>query len=488
MKQWVPTKEAYDLLHRGQIALSEIEAVGVRIDKPYLERALDETAERIAKLEREIRADPNWYYWQRRFREKANSASSQQLAEVVFKDLKYASKHRTASGARESASEKALDGIDIPLVKNYLEAQHLRKGRDTFLVGIQRELVQHADGDYYVHPSYHLNTVSTYRSSCSDPNFMQIPARNPMLAEMVRRCYIPRRGHQILEIDYGQIEVRIPCCYCFDQNLISYCCDSTRDMHRDVAGQLFFLDEKQAKQKDIRHIAKNMFVFPTIYGSYYAQMVPDIWEATGSLSVEGHTPLREWLRDRGITERGECDPAESPREGTFEKHVKEIEDHFWKERFPEFAQWKRDWLEAYQRDGGCRFLTGFVMTGPHAKNDITNWCIQGAAFHCTLWSLPKIVNRLYRYKMRTRVIGEIHDSIQFDLWPPERDAVIDMAVSIMTEEIKSWATWLNVPLIVEPEICPIDHSWFDKVGLRKVGKHWVPSDLTSWTKKYGEWV
>ena len=479
MRRFTPSPEAIKLILEGQIALSEVEQQGIRIDKPYLDRVLDETAVSIKRLKDALLADPVYKkQWRRRFGDKSNVASPAQIAEVVFRDLGYKSKVKTASGERESASEKALEGIDIPLVKNYLEMQHLIKGRDTFLVGIQRETVQHADGDYWVHPSYHLNTVTTFRSSCSDPNFMNQPSRNPVLAEMVRRCYVPRRGHQIVEIDFGQIEVRIPCAYSFDPNLMAYCFDPKKDMHKEVACQIFKLEPEQV-EKSVRHVAKNQKVFPMFYGSYYGQTAPAIWESIDRLNLklkDSSKTVREHLTEQGITELGECGYDEEPEPGTFTHHIKEIEDHFWKVRFPVHAQWKRDWLDAYRRNGGCQFKNGFIMVGSHKKNDITSYCIQSDAFGCTLWSLPRIVNRLRRYKMRSRVIGEVHDSIQFDVWPDELDIVIDMAVSVMTEEIKQWAIWLNVPLPVEVEVCPVDGSWFEKkVWTRQNGK-WVPPE------------
>lgn len=498
LKKWIPTLEAYRLLHEGQLALSEIEANGVRVDKAYLEGALDRTATEINLVEDQMRLDPDYKYWRRRYGESTNLGSAEQLARVLVEELKCKPKYdthgnewTTDSKGRASASKESLESIDRSIVKLYFNAQRLRKSRDTFLVGIHRELVQHADGLWYVHPTYHLNTVSTFRSSSSCPNFQNQPTRDPIMAEIVRRSYIPRPGRCIIEVDLGQIEVRLPCPYCFDPNLIAYCSDSTKDMHRDVGSQIFIMSPEQiARNKPIRHIAKNQFVFPTIYGSYYAQMTPDLWDASARLTIDG-TPktVRQHLADNGITERGPCDPRERPVQGTLEYHIKQIEDHFWGERFPVFAQWKRDWYEKYLREGGCRFLTGFVMVGPHAKNDITNYPVQGAAFHCMLWSLIRIIRRLRRYRMQTVVIGEIHDSIQLDAPAHERDAVIDICMSIMTEEIKKWATWLNVPLTAEPECCPIDRPWFDKAGLIRAGDgRWVPANLEKWEKIYGPWA
>lgn len=509
MKRLVPTPAAYSLLHQGTVALAEVESQGVCVDKAYLESAIVASDQKIREHEQLIREDDAFKTWRRRFGDKTNIASPDQLAAVVFGDMGYTAKTKTKSGKRDAADESAFTHVNEPIVKHYFAAAKLRKGRDTYLTGIRREMVYHADDrTWRIHPNYNLNTVATFRSSCDSPNWTNQPARNPEMAETVRRCFIPRPGHQLGEYDYGQIEVRIPPAYNFDPNLIKYCTDPTTDMHRDAAMQLFFLTEKQGKQKNIRHVAKNMFVFPTFYGSYYAQCAPNIWESIQGFTLDGETwtrtvtdpatgdarqvteplPLVEHLRRHGIAELGDCDPDQEPRRGTFERHLKGIEDHFWGTRFAVYAQWKRDWYNAYLRDGGFMMLTGFAVTTPLDRKQVCNYPIQGAAFHCTLWSLIQIVNRLRRYNMRSRVVGEIHDCINFDIHPPERDDVTDMVVGVMTDEIKRWAPWLNVPLVVEPEICPVDGPWLNKMVMAKTGDRWAPADLDKWEKKYGAWV
>lgn len=492
MRKFVPTPEAVQLLLEGQLALSQVEAEGCRIDKTYLEHALDDTARKIREHEDEMRGHPDFKLWRRRFGSDTSFTVNKQLGEVVFGDLGFKRKPKRSTGDKDSDEEGQFEGIDHPLVKHYFAAQKLRKGRGTYLLGIQREMVQHADGCWYVHPAYHLNTVSTFRSSASDPSYQNLPNRNPYIAEIVRRCYIARTGQQLLEVDYGQIETRVPAFYSFDPNLIAYNSDPKKDMHRDTAVDLFFLDKDQAKEKAVRHIAKNNYVFPTFYGSYYKQTAPGMWQALTlrDVKVAGtDKTVIQHLAEHGVTELGPCDKdgQYDPEPHTFEYRVQQAEKEFWGKRFKVLAQWKRDWLEAYRREGGCRFLTGFVMVGPHAKNDITNYCIQGVAFHLTLWSLIKINRVLRRYSFRTRVIGEIHDCINFDGPPDERDDVLHLAVRVMTEDVVKHWSWINVPLVAEPEACPIDGAWFDKASLTETNGRWMPAKPDDWAKKYGEW-
>lgn len=489
MPKHTTTPDAMRLLHEGYLALSEVEGHGVRIDKDYLDRTMTEITQRIKANEADLRADPIYRTWQRRYGSRANVGSHEQLGRVIFGELGYKTARKTESGDRDAADEEAFKDVDVPFVKLWFATQKLRKVHGTYLTGIQREMVQHDDGLWYVHPIYNGNTVASYRSSCKDPNFQNNPVRNPEQGEIVRRCYIPRPGHQLVELDYGQIEVRIPCCYHSDPNLMKYVFDPTTDMHRDMAVQIFKLTPKQVS-KEARHVAKNEFVFPTFYGSYYAQCAPHIWDTIDrrQLKVEGmNTLLRDHLAAKGITELGDCNPRQDPIKGTFEYHLKEIEDDFWGRRFPVYADWKKDWYAQYQRDGGFKMLTGFAVNIPLDKKQVCNYPVQGVAFHVTLWSLIKINRCLKRYKFKSRVIGEVHDCINQDCHPRERDDVIDLSVRIMTEEIKAWAQWLNVPLVVEPECCPVDASWFDKMAMVAKNGIWVPSSLEKWEAKFGPW-
>lgn len=491
MKRFLPSAEAFQLLHEGQHALSQVEATGVRVDKAYMEKALDDTAAQIKDYESQIRSDPAFKHWRRRYGDKTSFSTNSQLAAVVFDDLGFKRKIKRNESAKDTDEEGEFEGIDHPMVTSYFAAQKLRKARGTYLLDIQRNMVCHGSNHHRVHPSYHLNSVASFRSSCSNPNFQNNPARNAKIAEIIRRCYIASVGCQLWEFDYAQIETRVPCAYSLDPVLMEYCEDSTKDMHRDMAVQLFKLTQAQAKQKNIRHIAKNRYVFPTFYGGYFKQCAPSMWEALVLEKVcigdTGKTVI-EHLAENGIRSLGDCDPKQKAVPGTFEYHVAEMEQDFWGRRFKVLAQWKRDWLAAYQRDGGCQFLTGFIMTGPHAKNDITNYCIQGSSFHLTLWSIIKINRILRKYKFRTRIIGQIHDCINAEGPLSERDDVINLCVKVMSVDVRKHWPWINVPVPVEPEACPYEGTWFEKAPLVQRNDTWAPSDMPKWESKYGEWV
>lgn len=483
------TPAAYRFWLRTAQTLAEVESFGVRVDKDYLERAIASVGAEAADLESQMVADPDFRLWRKRFGEATKPGSYTQLKEVAYRDLGLAPKGKTASG-KDSGTASDFDGVDIPLIRHFFSAAKLKKALGTYLLGIQREMVQHADGDWYIHCSYNLNSVVTFRSSASAPNWQNVIKRNPRMAEIVRRCYVARPGCQLGEVDYGQIEVRIPCPYTDDPTLMAYVCDPTRDMHYDMACQLFKLDRSQVT-KDLRNAVKSAYVFATFYGSYYGLTAKDLWEYAGDLDgkpmtlKDSPTTLHEHLASKGIRELGDVD---EPAAGTWAAHVKSVDDDFWGSRFKVYAEWKRRWYDAYCREGGFSFLTGFAV---HAagldKKQVCNSPIQGSGFHCLAWSMNELHAWLKRRRMKSRVIGEIHDSINLDLDPAERDDVLDMATRIMEQKVKTFAPWLNIPLIAEPEVAPIDGSWYDIRALKLDDGRYLPSDIAKWEKAFGPW-
>jgi DNA polymerase I-like protein with 3'-5' exonuclease and polymerase domains len=98
-----------------------------------------------------------------------------------------------------------------------------------------------------------------------------------------------------------------------------------------------------------------------------------------------------------------------------------------------------------------------------AKNQIINYPIQGSAFHCLLWSLIQIVQKeLKKRKMKTIVVGQIHDSIIADVVEEELEEYLAMSNEVMTRRIiKDWP-WIITPLEIEAEATPINGRWNER--------------------------
>ena len=146
--------------------------------------------------------------------------------------------------------------------------------------------------------------------------------------------------------------------------------------------------------------------------------------------------------------------------GTFTKHLKVIEDHFWNDRFPVYNDWREKWWRKYQKNGYLDMLTGFRCSGVMDRNSVINYPVQGAAFHCLLWSFIEC-SRLIK-DWDTKLIGQIHDSIIFDTHPDELENLLKLVKRVTCVDLlKEWK-WIIVPLDIEAEASPVDKSWYHK--------------------------
>ena len=64
--------------------------------------------------------------------------------------------------------------------------------------------------------------------------------------------------------------------------------------------------------------------------------------------------------------------------------------------------------------------------------------------------------------MKSRIIGQIHDSILLDVHRTELNVVLVKAKQIMTELLPQAWPWVIVPMEVEAEVAPLGKSWYDK--------------------------
>lgn len=451
------TTDAYNLLHEGAAALVDVEQNGIRIDLDRVERNIEKTRRRMKKMLRTMQQDEVWQVWKKTYGRDANLGSRDQLGVVLFDKMGFKCLSRT-TGGRPKADEEALSKLNLPFVKRYLKLEQLQKVRNTYLRGIQRETV-----DGLLHPVFSLHLVRTYRGSSDSPNFQNIPVRTLWMSELIRTCFISRPNHQLIELDYSGLEVRVSACNHKDPQMIKYVNDPTTDMHRDMACELYMIEPDEVSEM-ARYSAKNRFVFPEFYGDYYVACAKGMWDSINEfkLVMPDGTGLREHLTAHGIERLGRCDPKEKPRPGTYEKHVFDIENKFWNERFEVYGEWKEKRWKHYCKTGRFDLLTGFIIEGLYSRNDVSNYPIQGPAFHCLLWSLIRLNRWLKRNKMQTKLVGQIHDSIVADVHKDEKDDYLYMANKIMTERIRKAWPWIIVPLEVKAEVAPEDGSWFDK--------------------------
>jgi len=453
----VSTPEAYRLIHDGAVALAGVEANGIQIDVQYLDGAIADVGARIQRLEGQFRDHAYWTEWKKLYGTNANLGSREQLGKLLFSHMGLANERTTASG-KLAVDAVALEQCQHPFARNYIKLENLKKLQSTYLLGVRREVAPSG----LLHVFYNLHRTLTYRSSSEAPNFQNIPIRDPEMAKWIRRAFVPRCNRQLLELDFKGIEVGVAACYNLDPQLISYVKDKSTDMHRDTAAELFMLPET-AIPKNVRQAVKGSFVFAQFYGDWYVACTKSLWadiEKLGLKTADG-VCLYEHLARHGVRERGECRDSTTATGGTFEAHVKSVEKKFWKKRFKVYDRWREQFYSDYLKNGGFATHTGFYITGLYGRNNVTNYPIQGSAFHCLLWCLIRLGRQLRQRRMQSLIVGQIHDSMVLDVVPAELDEVVGMVQEIVRSLLKEWR-WIIVPLEIEMELAPVGGSWFDK--------------------------
>lgn len=462
-----PTYEAMQLLMKGALCFSRMSAAGVRIDTKYLDKAIVYTTQRVAEMEHEIRNHKIIDLWKKHYGKDMKLNSRTQLGKIVFDVLG----HKRNPFMEGKNSEVAFKHVKEPFVGPdgpYFGIAKMKKALSTNLIGLRRE----TDPQGFIHASMLLFVAESYRSALREPNLQNQPRRNKKIAEIVRSAIIPRKGHVLLEADYSAQEVRVAACYCKDPKLIEYVTGGG-DQHYDAAKDIYMLTDEEIggigkgePGKDVRDIAKNKYVFPQNYGSYYLNCTPDLWDmiAEVNLRTAQGVPMYQHLKSKGIRRMGACDPEKDPVKGTFEYHIKEVEKVYW-ERLAVYDQWRTDWWQLYQNQGGVNTLTGFCMAGKFRHNQILCDPIQGSAFHCLLWSLIEMQEYMIRKKMQSKLILQIHDSALFDAHPSEVDDIVGVFTDIAVKKVAKHWPWLIVPLNVEFEVAT--DNWYNKTSLKE---------------------
>lgn len=454
---------AHKLIHDGIQAFARAERQGIRVDLELAElthKGLDTT---IADLNQQFKKSKLFKHWQHsKGPGEVNIDSNFQLSHFLYKVKKLTPKKITPSG-QGSVDEEALQALNIPELSDLLRLRKLKKMQD-YLNGFLCESV-----DGFIHPVFNLHTVSTYRSSSDSPNFQNIPVRDEEAKKIIRSCLFPRLGHQLLEVDFSGIEVGIAACYNKDPNMLRYVKDPSTDMHGDMAKQIFFLDTLDKKDKTMKALrggAKNGFVFPQFYGDYYGNNALGLSE-WAKLPVSGKYYGDDGLMlPSGITVGQHLINKGIKSLTHFTEHLKQIEEDFWGRRFLGYANWKRKWWKKYQSCGYFDMHTGFRCYGVMNKKEVCNWPIQGSAFHCLLWCFIEIDRIIREEGWRTRLIGQVHDSMVFDVYPPELPHVLKTVRRVTEIDLSNAWDWIIVPMTIEAELCEVDQSWYHKKELK----------------------
>lgn len=240
---WAPATWALGHVERWGAKLSED---NVRAYDRYLIEKLEQATAEIAK------AVPLW--------EKFNPASNRDIGRLLYDELKLPCSKLTPGGQRSVAADVLEDMKgQHPVVDLLLDHALYRKQQSAF--GLR--MLDHVGYDGRVHVSYTM--IRSGRLSARDPNIQQIPTPQEPGdgGTWARGCWVAERGHTLVNLDYGQMELRCAAMLSGDEEMAA-AFERGTDFHRQTAAMIFAVPPEQVT-KEQRKIAKSI-AFGMLYG------------------------------------------------------------------------------------------------------------------------------------------------------------------------------------------------------------------------------
>ena len=391
--------------------LAYMERNGVRINTETLKESSLHFTSRMQEIEKEVHQLAGMDF---------NIASPKQVGEVLFDKLKIVTKAKKTKTGQYVTSEEVLESLrgKHEIVGKILEHRGLKKLLGTYIDALPL-LVNPKTGK--IHTSFNQTVTATGRLSSSNPNLQNIPIRNEDGKE-IRKAFIPEDGCEFFSADYSQIELRIMAHLSGDKNMIEAFREGN-DIHAATAAKIYkiAIEEVTREQRSKAKTAN----FGIIYG----------------ISVFG-------LAERMNVPRSE---AKELIDGYFETypHIKEYMD-----KSIAVAR-ENGYIETIF--GRKRFLPDInshnaVVRG-YAERNAINAPIQGSAADIIKVAMVKIYQRFMQENIRSKMILQVHDELNFSVYPDEKEKVQQIVIEEME---KAYA--MQVPLRAD---CGWGNNWLE---------------------------
>lgn len=391
--------------------LAEMEMNGVLIDTNALKETSVAFTERMLELERKIYEEAG---------EEFNISSPRQVGDILFEKLKIVEKAKKTKTGQYVTSEEVLQQLKnkAPIVSNILAYRGLKKLLGTYVDALPK-LINPRTG--HIHTSFNQTVTATGRLSSSDPNLQNIPVRGED-GKDIRRCFIPEPGCLFFSADYSQIELRVMAHLSNDANMIEAFREG-HDIHTATAAKIY-KESLDSVTRDQRTKAKRAN-FGIIYG----------------ITMFG-------LAQNLDIERSE---AKQLIDGYFATYP---QVHEYMEQSKEMAR-KNGYAETFFHRR--RYLPDINSHNATVRNfaerNAINAPIQGSAADIIKVAMVRIYSRFKRENIRSKMILQVHDELNFSVLPEEKDLV----ERIVIEEMQN-AYALRVPLIAD---CGWGKNWLE---------------------------
>lgn len=391
--------------------LAAMELTGVRIDTETLRETSELFTLRMNKLEEEVFALAG---------ESFNLSSPKQVGEILFDKLKIDERAKRTKTGQYVTSEEVLEKLRPrhEIVDRILNYRGLKKLTSTYVDSLPT-LINPSTGK--IHTSFNQTVTSTGRLSSSNPNLQNIPVRGDDGKE-IRKAFIPEPGCTFFSADYSQIELRIMAHLSGDKHMIEAFLEGD-DIHASTAAKIYHKPIGDVT-RDERRKAKTAN-FGIIYG----------------ISVFG-------LAERLNVPRSEA---------------RELIDGYFA-TYPRVREYMDESIERARRQGYIetllrrrRYLPDInsrnAIVRGYAERNAINAPIQGSAADIIKIAMVRIYNRFLSENLRSTMMLQVHDELNFSVVPEEREIVEQIVIHEMEN-----AYSLSVPLKAD---CGWGANWLE---------------------------
>ena len=340
-----------------------------------------------------------------------NISSPKQVGDILFGKMQLLDKpKKTRTGQYVTSEEVLLQLRDkAPIVDDILNYRGLKKLLGTYVEALPL-LINKRTG--HIHTSFNQAVTATGRLSSSDPNLQNIPVRDDDGKE-IRKCFVPEPGCLFFSADYSQIELRIMAHLSGDENMIEAFREGL-DIHRATAAKIWKepLDEvtdaqrKKAKQAN--------------FGIIYGITAFGLAQRMGIPNGEARQLIQDYF-------------------ATFPKVHAFMENAVTTAREKKYAETmfgRRRYLPDIDSKNGT--VRGF------AERNAINAPIQGSEADIIKIAMIRIWRRFKEEGIRSKMILQVHDELNFSVYPEEKEKVENIVLTEMQNACR-----LSVPLIAD---------------------------------------
>ena len=347
-----------------------------------------------------------------------NINSPRQLGEVLFTGLGLPIVKKTKTGPSTDADVLLKLAPYHEIIGLILDFRQMSKLRSTYVTGL---LAAIDEKDARVHSSFNQTITQTGRISSTEPNLQNIPVRRELGRE-IRKVFIAKEGHMLVDADYSQIELRV-LAHIADDPIMIDAFKNGKDIHTITASRIFAVPVQEVTH-EMRARAKTVN-FGIIYG-------------------QGDYTLSQDLKISRKQAKMYIDEYFETYTGV-KSHMEHTIQKAYEDGFVTTLYGRRRYIDELKSTN--KNLRAF------GERVAMNTPIQGSAADIIKAAMVRVENRIKKEGLKSRLLLQVHDELIVEA--PEDE--VERIKRLLSEEMEG-ACPLKVPLLAEAKA---GKSWYD---------------------------